>query len=89
MTNSRYGEVWLYRCPDCAATWLFYRVEYPSFSQSGRWFRAIVPAEATENIVPEDAERLMNASDFRVVGGSFFRSPGIVQTSPVDLPFDC
>jgi hypothetical protein len=88
MTNSRYGDVWFYQCPICAQNWLFYRVEYPSFTRSGRWFRTIIPTENSEHIKPEHAEALMNASYYRVVGGSFYQSPGIIITAKTELPFD-
>ena len=89
MTNSRYGEVWLYQCPDCSSQWLFYRVEYPSFSKSGRWYRAIISAKEAKSCTPEEAERLINGAAYRVIGGSYFDSPGIIQTGPTKLPFDC
>ena len=88
MTNSRHGEVWLYQCPNCSSNWLFYRVEYPSYSQSGRWFRAIISAEAAMNIMPQDAEVLINSSNYRVIGGSYFGSSGVIRTGPEKLPFD-
>lgn len=88
MTDSRYGEVWLYQCPDCSRNWLFYRVEYPSYSKSGRWFRAIISSGNSKNIKPEDAEKLINASDYRVIGGSYYGSPGIIETETIKLPFD-
>ena len=89
MTNSRYGDVWYYQCPACGENWLFYRVEYPSFSHSGRWFRAIIPVtKNSTDIQPADAPALLNAAQFRVVGGSFYESPGIIITGKTELPFD-
>lgn len=88
MTDSRYGEVWLYQCPNCAKYWLFYRVEYPSFTKSGRWFRTVLSENNSENIKPEDAEALMNSSTYRIVGGSYYESPGIILTGTSKLPFD-
>ncbi|MFM2483268.1 hypothetical protein [Celerinatantimonas sp. YJH-8] len=88
MKNSRCGDVWLYQCPECSQHWLFYRVEYPSFSKSGRWFRAILPVDMSKNIKPDAAESLLNAAPYRIVGGSFYDSPGLILTGETKLPFD-
>ncbi|QSX33126.1 hypothetical protein JYB87_15565 [Shewanella avicenniae] len=89
MSNSRYGDVWRYQCPQCQQQWLFYRVEYPSFSQSGRWFRALLDASlALDSITPADAETLLNRASYRIVGGSYYQSAGIVIRGETTLPFD-
>lgn len=88
MTNGRYGEVWLHPCDKCGRHWLFYRVEYESFSESGRWYRALIPPEVAKTVTAETAAAALAASEYRVFGGSYFRVAGRAVLGPGYMPVD-
>jgi hypothetical protein len=88
LTNARYGEVWLWTCEGCGRIWLFYRVEYESFTASGRWFRAVVSKETAEKVTPETAADTIARSDYRILGGSYFDTPGRIERGQGRVPVD-
>lgn len=75
-TNNRYGEVRVDRCRSCGRLWLHYHVEYPAFSQSGRWYRGIVTPDVAAAVTPQGAVAILEALEFRLHGGSYFREAG-------------
>lgn len=81
-TNGRGGEVTLETCNACGTKWLRYFVEYPSFSESGRWYRGSVTLEMVESLTPENALELLASLSWHFSGGSYFRTTGIRVTGP-------
>ena len=75
-TNGRFGEVTLERCTKCKAYWLRYFVEYESFSESGRWYRGLIPKEDIPQITPENSVAFLTSLDWYLYGGSYFRTTG-------------
>jgi hypothetical protein len=75
-TNGRYGEVRVETCLKCGRRWLHYAVEYASFSRSGRWFRALVSDAVAAKATPRKAIAIIEASNLRFAGGSYYDSTG-------------
>jgi hypothetical protein len=84
-TNSNYGEVTLSRCQRCATVWLRFFIEYESFSRSGRWYRAPIPAERVSGVAAEHAISLLNSLSPRFAGGSYYDSTGFETRGRVAL----
>ena len=82
-TNGRFGEVTIETCKECGKKWLRYFVEYPSFSESGRWYRGLVTPEIVKLVTPERALELLASLPWHFYGGSYFRSTGRRGTGPV------
>jgi len=82
-TNGRFGEVTIETCKACGSKWLHYSVEYPSFSESGRWYRGLVTPEIFKLITPERAPELLASLPWHFSGGSYFRTTGRRGTGPV------
>jgi hypothetical protein len=75
-THGRCGDVRVDRCRSCGRLWLHYHVEYEAFSESGRWYRGIVTPQVAETVTPEHAVEVLEALDFHLYGGSYFRGAG-------------
>ena len=84
-TNGRFGEVSVDTCKACGSLWLHYFVEYPSFSESGRWYRGLVTPEMVESLTPEQAPDMLASLPWRFYGGSYFRTRGRKGSGPVSL----
>ena len=82
-TNGRFGEVTIDTCKACGKKWLQYFVEYPSFSESGRWYRGLVTPEIVKSITPERAPELLAGLPWHFSGGSYFRTTGRRGTGPI------
>jgi hypothetical protein len=82
-TNGRFGEVTIETCKACGRKWLHYFVEYPSFSESGRWYRGLVTPEILKLITPERAPELLAGLPWHFSGGSYFRTTGRRGTGPI------
>ena len=67
---------------------LFYRVEYESFTASGRWYRAVISRDAAENVTPETAAETIARSEYRIFGGSYFNTPGQIELGPGPVDVD-
>lgn len=75
-TNGRSGEVTVEACKACGRLWLRYFVEYPSFSESGRWYRGLVTPRMVESLRPEQAPDVLAGLPWYFYGGSYFRTTG-------------
>lgn len=75
-TNGRGGEVTVETCKACGKKWLRYFVEYPSFSESGRWYRGLVTLDMIESLKAEQAPELLAHLPWYFYGGSYFRTTG-------------
>jgi len=82
-TNGRYGEVTLRTCRGCGRIWLHYLVEYEAFSQSGRWYTAVISPDVAASLTPERAVPILEGLPWHVFGGSHFRSTGKRGTGPI------
>ena len=84
-TNGRFGEVSVETCKWCGNLWLRYLVEYPAFSESGRWYRGLVTPEMLESLRPEQAPDLLASLPWHFYGGSYFRTTGRKGSSPLRI----
>ena len=75
-TDCRYGDVILYKCENCNTFWLYYHLEYESYSRSGRWFFGEIKKEDVENMTPENAIMALEKAEKAFCGGSYFNSSG-------------
>jgi hypothetical protein len=75
-TEGRFGEVSLKQCKHCGRYWLHYSVEYEHQSGSGRYFMGVITPEAAKGLTPEMAIDYLDALDWHLYGGSYFRSKG-------------
>lgn len=82
-THGRYGEVSIQTCNRCGSKWLYYFVEYEGFTASGRWYRGLISEEVARSVTPETAVAVLEDLEWRISGGSYFRSTGIKGAGPV------
>ncbi|MGA2710673.1 MAG: hypothetical protein ABSF86_19990 [Steroidobacteraceae bacterium] len=71
-----HAEVSVDRCKHCGKYWLNYLIEEEHFSQSGRWWRVVVPDVATGSIRAENARAFIERQADGFYGGSYFASTG-------------
>jgi hypothetical protein len=81
-TNGRFGEVTIDVCKLCGTRWLHYFAEFPSFSESGRWYRGCLKSEMLASLTPETALEIMNDLPWHFYGGSYFRTTGARSIGP-------
>ncbi len=84
-THGRFGEVSIQTCNRCGNKWLYYFVEYEAFSESGRWYRGLVTEDVARSVTPETAVTVLENLDWRISGGSYFRSTGRKGTGPIHV----
>jgi hypothetical protein len=84
-TRGRHGEVSVETCKECGTRWLRYFVEYEAFSQSGRWYRAIVSADVLATLKPEDSVGVLEQVPWYFYGGSYFRTSGDRGSGPLRI----
>jgi hypothetical protein len=72
MTKGRFGDVSIRVCRTCGRQWLFYHVEYESFTGSGRWYAGLLETEASDEVSPESAVSYLESLPWHVVGGPYF-----------------
>jgi hypothetical protein len=73
-TGGRNGEVYLKSCRQCATLWIEYFYENEAFSQSGRWFRGIIPAAHALCISPAEVLQYLESLEWYLYGGSYFKN---------------
>jgi hypothetical protein len=83
--HSSYGEVSVEQCSGCMTFWLSFYIEYESFSRSGRWFRAPLPASLVAEVSANNAIDVLNTLTPRYAGGSYYDSAGFITESKVNL----
>lgn len=84
-TEARCGQVSLRRCDACGRYWLLYQVEYPSYTQSGRWFVGLIDAERAETLAPEEAVPHLASLDWYFRGGAYFFGEITKVSGPVSV----
>jgi hypothetical protein len=77
------AEASLWTCKLCGATWLKYLIEEPHFSQSGRWWRVVVPSEKQTTMTALSAKAFVQQQQEGFAGGSYFRSTGHKVSAPI------
>src|SRR3954466_9628779 len=75
-TLGRFAEVTVETCKRCGALWLRYFYEIEAFSESGRWYRGLVTAEALQGLTPERAPAVLSALSWHFYGGSYYQTTG-------------
>ncbi len=73
-TASRHAEVFLKSCRQCDSLWIEYFYENEAFSQSGRWYRGIIPLAHALTIAPTDVVSYLENLEWYIFGGSFFKT---------------
>ncbi len=82
-THGRFGEVSIKTCKLCGNKWLYYFVEYEAFTASGRWYMGLVSEEVARTVTPETAVSVLESLEWRISGGSYFRSTGRKGAGPI------
>jgi hypothetical protein len=82
-TNGRFGEVSIETCRRCGSKWLRYFAEFEGFTKSGRWYRGLLSEDAARSVTPETAVAVLEALEWRFVGGSYFESSGFKSSGSV------
>lgn len=59
-------------CTRCGARWLHYQVEYEAFSESGRWFRGLIPELDPGPFFGRNAVAYLERLPWYFGGGSYF-----------------
>lgn len=72
-------------CNFCGDRWLTYRMEWPHYSQSGRWWRVKVSPEEKHAVSVATAREFVERSSGGFAGGSFFNSRGHPVTAPINI----
>ena len=71
-TAGRFAEVEIGHCGLCQRYWLHYGWEIEGFANSGRWYRAPITWQQSQNVTPQNAATLLGKADWYFVGGSYF-----------------
>ena len=79
------AEVSLLTCRRCGLVWLKYLIEEPHHSNSGRWWRVIVPKEQRDNLSIHNAREFVQRQQDGFVGGSYFSSTGMRCYAPINV----
>lgn len=87
ITNQRNGEVTVQTCKSCGKKWLNYHVEHEAFTASGRWFRGQIDNNELSRISAENALQFLEQLPWHFVGGSYYRSSGILSTRKINVDF--
>lgn len=82
-THGRFGEVSIKTCKKCGSKWLYYFVEYEAFTASGRWYRGLISGDVANSVTAETAVTVLEDLEWRISGGSYFRSTGKKGAGPV------
>lgn len=82
-TGGRFADVTLNRCLLCDRLWIRYLVEYEAISQSGRWARGLIDADAARSITPQTALPHLYGLDWYLYGGSYFGGQPARRSGPM------
>ena len=86
-TNGRHAKVELLQCKTCGRLWVRYAVEYPAFSQSGRWAEGVIDEETAAKIMPTEVPEYLAGLEWGIYGGCYYRTPA--QRGTLKLYWDC
>ena len=75
-TNGRCADIELTECLDCGRCWIRYRVQYESYSGSGRWFMGSISADKAMALKPEEVPDYLESLDWHYCGGSYYGGSG-------------
>lgn len=75
-TDVRYGEASITVCNACRSHWLVYQIEFEGFTQSGRWYRGLLPPFQGTKIEPDDVPAYLESLPWFFVGGPYFGHTG-------------
>jgi hypothetical protein len=76
------AEVSIDQCKICGTKWLKYLIEEPHYSNSGRWWRAILN-ESSVNA--EMAKDYIQSREWCFLGGSFYNTTGKKIDAPIKI----
>ena len=77
-SKNLYGEVTSEVCKHCGTIWIKYLFECEGFTESGRWYRAVITKKNLRGFTPEQAIDHISNVGWHLYGGSYFRSSGKV-----------
>lgn len=80
-----YGDVSILTCKKCGSRWLNYALEYEGYSQSGRWYRCLLPPVTLGLLRPDTAVDLLESSSWYFQGGPYFSHSGVKSRGPLRL----
>lgn len=77
-TEGRFGEVSTYGCLECGTKFIRYRIEYPPFKNSDRWYIGVANDAIIQQLrsKPEGVVPYLEQLDWFIFGGNFFSSNG-------------
>src|SRR5258706_14617618 len=81
--RGRFADVHLQHCPNCGLFWLSYQFEFEAFSESGRWYRAEIPAHIASTVTSETAAAVLEALPCYETGGGYFGGVPLIRSGPL------
>ncbi len=81
-TDDVYAEVSVDHCKQCGRDWLYYHLEYESFTGSGRWYRGLIGPEVAFS--HRNAALVFAQLPEYWAGGSHFEGRVHLRNGPLD-----